>query len=81
MQCIFDQTAAKKPTNLSVNSDLLRLAKECGINLSAALEQALAERVRLAKQQQWLAENQESIAAYNDHVEKHGVFSDSQRSF
>ncbi|HSB96862.1 MAG TPA: type II toxin-antitoxin system CcdA family antitoxin [Spongiibacteraceae bacterium] len=81
MKNLFDQNAAKKPTNLSINSDLLKMAKECGINLSATLESALAEQVRAAKQRQWLQENQASIAAYNDHVEQNGVFSDGQRSF
>ena len=40
---IFDQKAPKKPTNLSINSDLLMLAKKSGINLSRALEHRLAE--------------------------------------
>lgn len=81
MPNIFDENAAKKPTNLSINSDLLKMAKECGINLSATLEKALVVEVRTVRQQQWLAENQASIAAYNEHVEKNGVFSDGQRSF
>lgn len=81
MPNIFDENAPKKPTNLSINSDLLKMAKECGINLSATLEQALVAQVRTARQQQWLSENSDAIATYNEHVEKNGVFSDGQRSF
>ena len=38
---IFDKNATKKPTNLSVNSDLLSKARKHKINLSATLEYAL----------------------------------------
>jgi antitoxin CcdA len=81
MPNIFDKNAPKKPTNLSINSDLLKMAKECGINLSATLEHALVAQVRAVRQQQWLSENSDAIASYNEHVEKNGVFSDGQRSF
>ena len=40
----FDRAAPRKPTNLSVNSDLLRLARQFGLNLSRELEGHL-ERV------------------------------------
>jgi antitoxin CcdA len=81
MPNIFDQNAPKKPTNLSINSDLLKMAKECGINLSATLESALIDQVRSIRQRQWLANNADSIDAYNELVESSGVFSDGQRSF
>ncbi|MET0379489.1 MAG: type II toxin-antitoxin system CcdA family antitoxin [Spongiibacteraceae bacterium] len=76
MQYTYDKNAPKKPTNVTVNSDLLKLAKACGINVSATLEQALVAQVKAASREQWLHENQAAIAAYNEHVEKHGVFSD-----
>ena len=81
MLAIYDLTAPKKPTNLSVNSDLLKKAKELDINLSAALEQTLAEQVRAKQRAGWLAENRTAIAAYNTLVETYGTFSDSTRSF
>ena len=43
---LFDPAAPKKSANLSINSDLLRLAKENHINLSQALEQRLDEVLR-----------------------------------
>ena len=40
----YESTAAKKPVNLSVNSDLLRQAKELKVNVSQVLEVALASK-------------------------------------
>lgn len=73
--------APKRATNVSVRSDLLAAAREAGINLSAALERALAEELAHAKRKKWRHDNRDAIAAYNEHVEKHGTFSDDVRSF
>lgn len=73
--------SSKKPTNLSLSKALLEEARELGINLSAALDEALAELVRRRRAERWLEENQGAIEAYNAQVEKHGVFSDGLRSF
>jgi len=78
---IYDQSAPKKPANLTVNSALLRKARQLDINLSAVLEEALEETVKRRLREQWLSENREAIDAYNEHVGKHGVFSDGVRSF
>lgn len=77
----YDPQAPKKAANLSVNADLLNKARELDINLSATLEQALIEALKCRQRDQWLAENHGAIDAYNQHVEKHGVFSDGQRNF
>lgn len=45
----YDTEARKRPTNVSLNEDLLRKARELGINVSAAAEEGLASRVR----QEW----------------------------
>ena len=81
MLSAYDLEAPKKATNLSINSDLLKKAKALDINLSAALEQALAEQVRAKQRARWLTENRAAIAAYNASVESHGTFSDSVWSF
>lgn len=78
---IYDSQAPKKATNLSINSDLLNKAKALDINLSAALEQALAQLLKQRQQEQWLKENRAAIAAYNQEVEAHGAFGDTLRSF
>jgi antitoxin CcdA len=77
----FDTNAPKKATNLSINSDLLRQAKELHINLSQTVEEYLARVVREAKQQQWLAENADFIAAYNKRIEKDGLPLEQYRTF
>jgi antitoxin CcdA len=64
-----------------IRSDLLDAAPEYGMNPAATLEAALAGNLRQARQQQWLAESREAIAAYREHVEQHGVFSDGLREF
>lgn len=81
MQPTYNSQARKRPANLSVNGDLLSKAKELDINLSATLEQALACAVREKQRALWLAENRSAMDAYNNHVEKHGVFSEGLRSF
>ena len=81
MQITYDTRAPKRPANLSVNGDLLNKARELDINLSATFELALAAALREKQRTQWLAENRTAIEAYNDHLEKHGVFSDGLRSF
>ena len=71
----------KRATNVSVRSDLLIAAREAGVNLSAALERALTEELAESRRKKWRKDNREAIAAYNEHVEKHGTYSDDVRSF
>lgn len=81
MPALFDPAAPKRPTNLSINSDLLSQARALGLNLSATLEQALVDQLRKRQRGRWLAENRGAIAAYNEQVEQGGVFSDGLRGF
>ncbi len=79
MHNIYNRKAPKKPTNLSINSDLLLKARSLKINLSAALESALEDKVRLSARKKWLKENKKAIASLNDLAENNGLFSDSYR--
>lgn len=81
MNPAFDTHAPKKPTNVSINSDLLAKAKALKINLSATLEAALSELVNAQQRELWKRENKIAIEAYNQLVEEHGTFSDDLRSF
>ena len=81
MPRIFDENAAKKPTNLSVNSDLLSKARKQKINLSATLEHALESKLRKTERENWLKDNKSAIDSLNDLVEKNGLFSDKYRNF
>jgi antitoxin CcdA len=81
MQTAYDTQAPKRAVNLSINADLLRRAKELNINLSATMEQALVAALRKKARDQWVAENKAAMEAYNEYMDKHGVFSDGLRSF
>ena len=81
MQALYNYDAPKKPTNLSVNSDLLSKSKALNINLSATLEQALKEKLAQTQAQQWKKSNKRAIKSYNSFVEDNGLFSDEHRVF
>ena len=78
---LYDPNARKKPTNLSLNSDLLRQAKELRINLSQTLERCLVQILLEEKRRAWRDENREAIDAYNRRIEEQGVFSNGLRGF
>ena len=78
---VFNPDAPKKSTNLSINSDLLRQARENRINLSKTLEQRLFEILLELKRWKWQEENRDAIEAYNRRIEAGGVFSDGLRGF
>jgi antitoxin CcdA len=74
-------TQGKKAVNLTVAATLLEEARAQGINLSALLEDALAEALRRSRRERWLRENAAGMAAYNAQVDEHGAFADTLRSF
>jgi antitoxin CcdA len=71
----------KRPTNVSIDAELLRHAKALKINLSQALEQRLAELVGEARKRRWLEDNRDALDDYNRRIQKRGVFSDDLRRF
>jgi antitoxin CcdA len=75
MSELYDYSAPKKATNLSINSDLLVKTRELKINLSATLEQALQEKLKLVKENTWKEENKLAIKTYNQFIEENGSFS------
>jgi antitoxin CcdA len=81
MNQVLSTPILKKPTNVSINSELLLKAKQLKINLSATLEAALIEIVNAKQREMWKRENETAIEVYNQMVENTGVFSDELRSF
>lgn len=81
MSTLYNINAPKKPTNLTVNSDLLTQAKDYKINLSATLESALADALKAKKVDLWKEDNKEAIKNYNHAIEELGLFSDEIRMF
>lgn len=71
----------KRATNLSVDEQLLERAKRLGLNVSRVLEDGLARAIREREADEWLRRNRAALEAYNEQVEKHGVFSDGLRAF
>jgi len=71
----------KRAANLSVDERLLARARRLKLNLSQVLEAGLADAIRRQEGEAWLKKNRGALEAYNEHVEKHGVFSDGLRSF
>ena len=77
----YDVSAPKRATNVSVNTDLLAQARQCGVNLSQTLEDALKTRLAAERRRKWLEDNREAIEDYNKHFEKYGLWSDGLRMF
>lgn len=63
----------RRATNVTLPEILLREARDMGINLSQACERGLIVAVAEQRRQRWLAENQEAMTAWNDHVAEHGL--------
>lgn len=72
---------AKKAVNLSVDAELLAKARELDVNLSATLEDALKARTREEERKVWLEENRDALEAFNQRIERDGVWSDGFRRF
>jgi antitoxin CcdA len=81
MTQIYNFSAPKRATNLSINSDLLEKSKALKINLSATLEQALKAKLAANKADNWAKSNQQSIKLYNNFVDAQGCFGDEFREF
>ncbi len=62
----------KRSTNVTVRADLVRRAKELGLNLSGLLEDAIERAIREAERQQ-CADNETAIRNANQHIAKHGL--------
>jgi antitoxin CcdA len=77
----YDDTARRKPVNLTINQELLASARQHKLNLSKILEESLLAELKTRWQDEWLDENKTAISAYNKRIAKHGVFSDRIRRF
>lgn len=71
----------KRPTNLSLDADLVDVARAFDINVSQACERGLAEEVKKARETKWLAENREALLAWNNWIDAHGMPLDEYRQF
>jgi antitoxin CcdA len=75
------QQSPKRAINLSLNSKVLEMAKEMGINISQTVDQLLTEEVLKQYWARWNQDNAEAVKAYNARVDRDGLFSDKYRTF
>ncbi|TCK33568.1 antitoxin CcdA [Paraburkholderia sp. BL8N3] len=73
--------AARKPTNVSLPSDLLERARELGVNVSRASERGLREEVQAAEARAWAEKNVDFIAEMNARIESDGLPLEEYRMF
>jgi len=66
----------KRAVNLSVDAELLKVAKAMNLNLSRALERALDELTAKERARRFYEENKISIDAYNAHIERRGTLAE-----
>ena len=76
----FDN-APKKATNLSLNSKVLEMARELGMNVSQTVDGLLAEEVKRRYWEKWAEENKEAMEAYNARIAKDGLPLAKYRTF
>ena len=74
-------TAPRRPTNISLPSDMVDEAKRLGINVSQACETGLQEQVRKASGEEWKRENRQAIESWNKWVAENGMPYDEYRQF
>ncbi len=67
----------KSACNTTINSNLLKAAKELNIKLSVVFESALEKEVTIRKQAQWMKDNKSAIELHNQEILKNGTFSES----
>lgn len=76
----FDK-APKKATNLSLNSKVLEMARELGMNVSQTVDGLLAAEVKRRYWERWNDENKDAIAAYNARIARDGLPLAKYRTF
>lgn len=76
----FDH-APKKATNLSLNSKVLEVAREMGMNVSQTVNDLLAGEVERRYWEQWNERNKDAIEAYNERIQEHGIWGAKYRTF
>ena len=72
---------ARRPTNLSIDTHLMKDAKDLDINASRAAEAGIAEAVAAEKARRWKLENRAAIESWNEYVEEHGIPLEEYRQF
>jgi antitoxin CcdA len=75
------EDAPKKPVNLSLNAEVLAMARELDMNVSRTVDALLAQEVKRQYWARWQTQNLDAIASYNARIEQEGLPLDAYRSF
>jgi len=75
------KAALKRAVNVSVDANILDMAKAMNINLSQTLEDALRKRTQDERDRRFQDEHREAIEAHNRFIEKNGIWSKKYRSW
>jgi len=73
--------ASKRAVNVSIDAEVLKVAKEMKINLSQAVEEKLRDLTREERFRRFGEENREAIESYNRFIGKHGTWSKKYRKW
>lgn len=76
MQLDYNKTAARRPVNLTANSDLIDKVRSEKGNLSAIFEQSLITFLAERELKRWQDENQASFDSYNRMIDDRGPLSE-----
>jgi antitoxin CcdA len=76
----YDAGAAKRPVNLTINSDLVARARAEGLNLSALAEQAVAAALAGIAKARFEAEIAQACRVHGQYLAEFGSLGDAVRA-
>ena len=71
----------KRAVNVSVDAEILKIAKEMDLNLSQTLEDTLRRLTEPERIQRWQKDNKAFTKSYNAYIERNGVFGEELLDF
>jgi antitoxin CcdA len=71
----------KKKMSLSISEPLAEAARQLDINLSRAAESGILQEIKRRRDTAWLEKNRPAMAAYNERIEREGLFGEEHRGF
>jgi antitoxin CcdA len=66
----------KRAVNVSVDAEILDVAKEMGLNFSQTLEDALRRLTEEERGRRWREQNREALQSQKEFFERHGTMSE-----
>lgn len=76
----YDPDAPRRPTNLSLNSDLVEKARAARLNLSALAEAAISRELASIMAERLRAEIARSVEEHSAYLQQYGSLADAVRA-